>query len=64
MLTFIIGFIIGILVFFLARLADKKASIYIERFEKTGKVSKSQPVIIEGNDSTRQFIDEHFDIAP
>ena len=59
---FIAGVCVGVFLAYGARLADKKATFYIERFEKTGKLKSERPIIVEPEDRTQKLIDENFDI--
>lgn len=61
MIIFILGFITGATLFFMARIADKELTRVVERYGKTGSFTARKPIIIEGTDPTQEFIDQNFE---
>ena len=62
MLEFILGTFLGALLMLGALFAGRPLNTILERYNKTGRVTKGKPIIIEGDDPVQAFIDKTFEL--
>jgi hypothetical protein len=61
MIYFILGTFLGSFLFFGARIADVKLTLFVDRYKKTGSMARREPIIIDGEDKAQKIIDEIFE---